>query len=173
MFVGLRRSMTACGATKFRLRDAILRCCVPTDLAAIGHVPGVDLNPDTPSLFRFGAQNRDEPAPAGVTYASRKPGLRPGTATSRRTRGCHVDGQGTKRRTGLDHVQDSGRRQTAGPSGIRRGACYRHVFRLVAERPAPAGQEYSRPTPTSASSSHAWSGSRLRLRSPMPCIWRR
>jgi hypothetical protein len=27
-------------------------------------VPGVDLNPDTPSLFGFGAQNRDEPAMA-------------------------------------------------------------------------------------------------------------
>ena len=56
MFVGLSRSMTACGATECRLRDAVLRCCVPTGLAAVGGVPGVDLNPDTPSLFRFGAQ---------------------------------------------------------------------------------------------------------------------
>src|ERR1700757_805709 len=71
--------MTACGTTKFRLRDAILRRCMPTVLAAVRGVPGVDLNPDTPSLFRFGAQNRDEPAPAGVTYASREPGLRPGS----------------------------------------------------------------------------------------------
>ena len=77
MFVSLG-AMRAPLAFEGRLGDAILRCCVPTVLAAVGGMPGVDLNPDAPSLFRFGAQNRDEPAPAGVTYASREPGLRPG-----------------------------------------------------------------------------------------------
>ena len=48
-------------------------------LAAIGRVPGIDLSPSAPSIFRFGAQNRDEPAPAGVTDTSIQPGLRPGT----------------------------------------------------------------------------------------------
>jgi hypothetical protein len=66
-------AMQASLAFEGRLRDAILRCCMPTVLAAVGGVPGVDLNPDTPIIFRFGAQNRDEPAPAGVTYASRQP----------------------------------------------------------------------------------------------------
>ena len=34
---------------KFRLRDAILRCCVPAVFAAVGGVPGVDLNPVRPA----------------------------------------------------------------------------------------------------------------------------
>ena len=51
---------------------------MPAGLAAVRGVPGVDLNPDAPSIFRFGAQNRDELAPAGVTDASGQPGLRPG-----------------------------------------------------------------------------------------------
>ena len=77
MFVSLG-AMRASLAFEGRLGDAILRRCVPTVFAAVRGVPGVDLNPDTPSIFRFGAQNRDEPAPAGVTYASAEPGPRPG-----------------------------------------------------------------------------------------------
>ena len=44
VFVGLG-GVSACLATKFRLGDAILRCCVPAFLAAVGAVPGVDRNP--------------------------------------------------------------------------------------------------------------------------------
>ncbi len=40
-------------------------------------MPGVDLDPGAPSLFRFGAQNRNEPAPTRVAYASREPGFGP------------------------------------------------------------------------------------------------
>ena len=50
-------------AFEFRLGDAILGGCIPTVLAAIRCVPGVDLNPGAPSIVRFGAQNRDELAP--------------------------------------------------------------------------------------------------------------
>src|SRR5262245_44242846 len=78
MFVCLC-SVTAALALEYRLADAIPPGRMSTVLAAIGGVPGVDLNPDTPSFFRFGAQYRDEPAPAGVTDASVQPGLRPGT----------------------------------------------------------------------------------------------
>jgi hypothetical protein len=49
------RFVTACGATKFRLSDTVLLRCVPTGFAAVGGVPGVDLNPGA-SFFRFGAQ---------------------------------------------------------------------------------------------------------------------
>ena len=77
MFVGLGRSMTTRLADEFRLADAILACCVPTGLAAVGGGPGVDLNPGAPSLFRFGAQNRDELSPARVAHAPVEPGLRP------------------------------------------------------------------------------------------------
>ena len=66
VFVGLRGPVTACGATKYRLGDAVLRCCAPTVFTAVAGMPGVDLDPDTPSLFRFGAQYRVEPAPASV-----------------------------------------------------------------------------------------------------------
>src|ERR1700757_4748875 len=65
------------------LACAILPRCVPTVLAAVGGVAGVDLDPDAPSLFRFGAQNRDEPAPAGVTDASVEPGLRRGAVAQK------------------------------------------------------------------------------------------
>jgi len=41
-----------------RLGDAVFGCCVSTFLAAVGGVPGVDLNPGAPSIFCFGAQNR-------------------------------------------------------------------------------------------------------------------
>jgi hypothetical protein len=47
--------MRASLAFERRLSNAVLRRCVPTGLAAVGGVPGVDLNPDTPSIFRLGA----------------------------------------------------------------------------------------------------------------------
>src|SRR5271156_5928072 len=72
-----RGAMRASLAGEFRLCDAVLACCVPTGFAAVGGVPGVDLNPSPPSLFRFGAQYRDELTPASVTDRSVEPGLRP------------------------------------------------------------------------------------------------
>ena len=50
---------------------------MPTVFATVGRMPGVDLDPDAPSLFRFGSQNRNEPAPTRVAYASREPRLGP------------------------------------------------------------------------------------------------
>jgi hypothetical protein len=85
---------------EIRLRDAVLRRCVSTVFAAVRGVPGVDLNPDTPSLFRFGAQIRDEPAPAGVTDTSGKPRLRPG-AVGRYWPGFSGSGTGLARRSML------------------------------------------------------------------------
>lgn len=70
--------VTAALADEFRLGDAILRGCMFAPFAAVGSVPGVDLDPGAPSIFRFGAQYRDELAPASVTNASVQPGLRPG-----------------------------------------------------------------------------------------------
>ena len=55
MFVGLG-GMTAALADEFRLGDAVLPCCVPAVLAAVGGMPGVDLDPGASSVFRFGAQ---------------------------------------------------------------------------------------------------------------------
>ena len=66
-------------AGEFRLTDAIFRCCVTAALTPVGGVPGADLNPDASSVFRFGAQYRDELTPASVTNAPGEPGLRPGT----------------------------------------------------------------------------------------------
>ena len=74
-----RCAMRASLAFELRLGDAVFGGCIPTFLAAVRGVPGVDLNPDTPSIFRFGAQNRDEATPASVTDTSIEPGLRPGT----------------------------------------------------------------------------------------------
>src|SRR5277367_69783 len=74
-----RGAMRASLAGEFRLCDAVLACCVPTGFAAVGGVPGVDLNPSPPSLFRFGAQYRDELTPASVTDRSVEPRLRPGS----------------------------------------------------------------------------------------------
>jgi len=54
VFVGLGAMPTGL-ADEFRLRDAVLACCVSTVFAAIGGVPGIDLNHYTPSVFRFGA----------------------------------------------------------------------------------------------------------------------
>jgi hypothetical protein len=69
VFVGLC-AVPAPLATKLRLADAVTSGCMPAGLAAIGGVPRVDLNPDAPSIFRFGAQNRDELTPASVTNTS-------------------------------------------------------------------------------------------------------
>ena len=55
------------------------RAAYPQFFAAIRGVPGIDLNPGAPSVFRFGAQNRDELAPASVTDTPIEPGLRPGS----------------------------------------------------------------------------------------------
>src|SRR5271156_4805405 len=78
MFV-CRCAMTASPAFERRLGDAVFGGGIPALFAAVRGVPGVDLNPDTPSIFRFGAQNRDEATPASVTDTSIEPGLRPGT----------------------------------------------------------------------------------------------
>jgi hypothetical protein len=59
--------MTAALADEFGLVDAILGCCVTAALTPGGGVPGVDLDPGAPSVFRFGAQYRDELTPASVT----------------------------------------------------------------------------------------------------------
>src|SRR3974390_77506 len=74
-----RCEMQASSALELRLGDAVFGGCIPAVFAAIRGVPGVDLNPYTPSLFRFGAQNRDEATPASVPDTPIKPGLRPGT----------------------------------------------------------------------------------------------
>ena len=70
MFVGLGWSMTARLADELRLGDAVFRRCISTRFAAVGGVPGINLNPGAPSVFRFGAQNRDELTPASVTDTS-------------------------------------------------------------------------------------------------------
>jgi hypothetical protein len=62
--------MTTVLATKLRLANAILRCRAPASFAAVGGVPGVDVNQGAPSIFRFGTQNRDELTPARVTNTS-------------------------------------------------------------------------------------------------------
>src|ERR1700732_4287332 len=74
-----RGAMRASLAFECRLGDAVFGGCVPAFFAAIRRVAGVDLNPGAPSIFRFGAQNRDELAPASVTDTSVEPGLRPGS----------------------------------------------------------------------------------------------
>ena len=55
MFVGLS-GVTAALADEFRLGNAILACRVSAGLAAIGGVPGIDLDQCASSVFRFGAQ---------------------------------------------------------------------------------------------------------------------
>src|ERR1700677_2295151 len=69
--------MIAALTDEFRLADAVLSGCIPTFLAAVGGVPGVDLDPGAPSVFRFGAQYRDELTPASVTDRSVEPRFRP------------------------------------------------------------------------------------------------
>jgi hypothetical protein len=53
-----------------RLRDTVVSCCVPAAFAAIRGVFGVDLNQGASSVFRFGAQYRDELSPTSVSDAS-------------------------------------------------------------------------------------------------------
>src|ERR1700724_399632 len=79
-----RGAMRASLAFECRLGDAVFGGCVPAFFAAIRRVAGVDLNPGAPSIFRFGAQNRDELAPASVTDTSVEPGLRPGSVRKNR-----------------------------------------------------------------------------------------
>ena len=74
-----RGAMRASLAGEVRLCDAVGRCCVTAVFAAIGGVAGVDFDPGAPSIFRFGAQNRDELAPASVTDTPVEPGLSPGS----------------------------------------------------------------------------------------------
>src|SRR6201999_3399084 len=74
MFVGVG-GVAATPATKLRLHDAVLDRCVPPRLAAVRSVPRIDLHPGTPSVCRFGAQNRDELAPAFVTDTPVEPSL--------------------------------------------------------------------------------------------------
>jgi hypothetical protein len=54
VFVGLG-AMSAQLADELCLADTVPGCCVSTVLAAVGGVPGVDLDQYTPSVFRFGA----------------------------------------------------------------------------------------------------------------------
>jgi hypothetical protein len=77
MFV-CQGAMQASLAFEIRLRDTVLGGCIPTFFATIRGVAGVDLNPRAPSIFRFGAQNRDELTPSSVTDTAAKPRLRPG-----------------------------------------------------------------------------------------------
>src|SRR5271156_3779705 len=74
-----RCSVTAALAGEFRLRDAVVTRFVPAALTPVGGVSGVALNPSPPSFFRFGAQYRDELAPASVTDRSVEPRFRPST----------------------------------------------------------------------------------------------
>jgi methylated-DNA-[protein]-cysteine S-methyltransferase len=74
-----RCCVTAALAGEVRLSDAILARCVSAALTLVGSVPWVDLDPDTPSVFRFGAQYRDELAPASITDRTIEPGFRPRT----------------------------------------------------------------------------------------------
>jgi hypothetical protein len=62
-----RCGVAAALAGEFRLADAILGRCMTAALTPIRGVPGVDLDPGAPSVFRFGAQYRDELTPASVT----------------------------------------------------------------------------------------------------------
>jgi hypothetical protein len=50
-------AMQATLAFELCLGDAIFGGSISAFFAAVRGVPGVDLNPGAPSLFRFGAQN--------------------------------------------------------------------------------------------------------------------
>ena len=84
VFVSLR-SVTTCLTGEHSLVDAVPSCCVTTVLAAIGGVLGVDLDPPASSVFRFGAQNRDELPPRSVTNASVESGLGGGPVLQERS----------------------------------------------------------------------------------------
>ena len=66
----------AAATSEYRLGEAVLYGCVPAVFAAVGGVPGVDLDHGASSVFRFGAQNRDELPPARIGDTSVQPGLR-------------------------------------------------------------------------------------------------
>jgi hypothetical protein len=68
-------AVSACSAYKSRLRGPIFLSCMAAQLAAIRCVPRVDRDPHTPSVFRFGAQNRNKVAPARVADTPVDPGL--------------------------------------------------------------------------------------------------
>ena len=99
-----RCAVTAALAGELRLRDAVRARHVPTGFAAVGGVPGVDLNPSPPSLFRFSAQYRDELTPASVTNRSVEPRLRPSPVGQVAPRGDGI-------RDGLRPAQHVGDRQ--------------------------------------------------------------
>src|ERR1035441_2297779 len=66
MFVRLGAMPTG-AANEFRLRDPVAGGCVSAGLAAIRRVPGGDLYPRKPSVFRLSGQNRDDLPPASIT----------------------------------------------------------------------------------------------------------
>src|ERR1700722_18495224 len=74
-----RCGVTAALGGEVRLRDTVRARCVPAALTPVGGVLGVDLNRAPRSLFRFGAQYRDQLAPASVTDRSVEPRFRPGS----------------------------------------------------------------------------------------------
>lgn len=72
LFVG-PRGVSTCSADEYRLGGAVFFSCMPAGFAAGGGVAGVDHDADAPSVFRFGAQNRDELSPAGIDDTSVEP----------------------------------------------------------------------------------------------------
>ena len=65
VFVGVG-AVPAASTSEYRLGDAVLFGCVPAGFAAVGGVPGIDFDHGASSVFRFGAQNRDELPPARI-----------------------------------------------------------------------------------------------------------
>ena len=109
MFVGLG-AVTAPSTDEFRLGDPVFLGCVPAGFAAIGGMPGVNLDPYTPSVFRFGAQYTEEIAPARIADASVEPGLGPGPVGQKLPRIVEIgDGLGPAHHVGdlqiLHHQQ--------------------------------------------------------------------
>ena len=74
VFVGVG-GVPAAPACEYRLGDAVLFGCVPAGFATVGGVPGIDLDHGASSVFRFGAQHRDELSPARIADTSVEPGL--------------------------------------------------------------------------------------------------
>ena len=110
MLVG-RRVMTAALTGEFRLGDAIGGGYVTAVLAAVRGVAGIDLNQCAPSVFRFGAQNRDELAqPASLILL-----LSPDFARAPLGRNCprfSTSGTGLARRTMLAIAKSSTTRRS-------------------------------------------------------------
>ena len=63
-------------AHEFRLADAILFRYVPAGFTAVRGVAGIHVDADASSVFRFGAQYRQELPPPRITNASVQSGLR-------------------------------------------------------------------------------------------------